>query len=771
MASTQTVLWSRILDRLDGPKPPKLVVVDPRKTQTAKRADVHLAPKVGTNVALLNGIQCLLFQNGWVNDEWVSQHTCGVEGLKKVVEKYTPDVVEEITGVPSKDLEEAARIIGTSKALVSTALQGVYQSNQATAAACQINNINLLRGLIGKPGSGVFQMNSQPTAQNNREAGCNCEFPAFRNHKNPVHMQQLADLWNIEYRNLPHWAEPTPIMTLLDYMEKGSVEMLWVSGTNPLVSLPDLSRIREILSSPHLFLVCQDIFLTETAAIADVVIPAAQWGEKIGTYTNADRTVHLSEKAVDPPGQARSDLEIFLDFGNRMTLKDKDGNGLLPWRTAEEVFEAWKLVSKGRPCDYSGLTYDKLRGGSGIQWPCNEQYPLGKERLFEDGIFNTDIDYCESFGHDLETGVPFAKDQYLELNPRGRAILKWSPYVPPIETPDEKYPLLLNTGREALHSDTREKTGRSKPLQDSCPEPRVQISESDAARFDVKDGEMVLVRSRRGVVEMPVSIGDIMPGQAFIPFHFGYFDSTDGRARAANELTVDQWDPVSKQPTLKGGTVRIEKLPQDATDTGQVKIHARERQSDAMHRVENSKREAHSVPNEIKDTHQRTCRLETWLAFTVQAATDLFEICKQEFDCSSLVSDKDIYQGFRVLSHIAMTIHDLIQPFAKKYGVREMPRESISRRLRATLFPYNLSTYEAMNERADVLIVLRRLYVPGCHVEMQLVGLQAASEAMGDEEFRDAVLEAQKSIRRILEWMRYVMSIKVPQLLLVPIRD
>lgn len=300
VSATQTVLWARILDRLTGYDPPKLIVVDPRRTETAKKADVHLAPKAGTNVALLNGIQNLLFKNGWVNEQWTSKHVVGMPGLKETVGEYSPQRVEKLTGVPPKDIEKAAEIIGKTPSLLSTALQGVYQSNQATAAACQINNINLLRGLIGRAGSGILQMNGQPTAQNNREAGCNGEYPGFRNFQNPTHMQELADLWNIDYISVPHWAQPTHVENMMSYMKDGSIEMMWISGTNPLVSLPNLPRTREILTQPKSFLVTQDIFMTETAAISDVVLPAAQWGEKTGCFTNADRTVHLSQKAVDP---------------------------------------------------------------------------------------------------------------------------------------------------------------------------------------------------------------------------------------------------------------------------------------------------------------------------------------------------------------------------------------------------------------------------------------------------------------------------------------
>lgn len=225
MASTQTVLWSRVLDRLRGPDPPKLIVVDPRASASAQEATIHLAPRIGTNVALLNGIQHVILKNGWIAEEFLAKHCVGLEQLREKVKNYTPAEVEKITHVPAAKLEQAAEMIATSESLLSTCLQGVYQSNQATASACQVNNINLLVGCIGKPGSGVLQMNGQPTAQNNREAGCDggnshdvcafvvlltksmsfAEFPAFRNGSNPNHMQELADIWNIDYNKLPHW--------------------------------------------------------------------------------------------------------------------------------------------------------------------------------------------------------------------------------------------------------------------------------------------------------------------------------------------------------------------------------------------------------------------------------------------------------------------------------------------------------------------------------------------------------------------------------------
>lgn len=254
ISATQTVLWSRMLDRLEGPHPPKVIVVDPRVSNTAKKATVHLAPRIGTNMAVLNGLQHLMFENGWIEYEWIEKHVVGLEALREKVKSYTPDKVEDITGIPQQTLREAAEILGTTKNLLSTALQGVYQSNQATASACQINNINLLRGMIGKPGRGLYQMNGQPTAQNNREAGCDGEFPGFRNCNNPTHIQEMADIWNIDYETIPHWNQPTHIQNMLNYIKAGSIEMFWISGTNPLVSLPNLPRVRELLSKPDLFL-------------------------------------------------------------------------------------------------------------------------------------------------------------------------------------------------------------------------------------------------------------------------------------------------------------------------------------------------------------------------------------------------------------------------------------------------------------------------------------------------------------------------------------
>src|SRR5690349_12531122 len=229
-AETHTVLWARILDRLHGPDRPRLVVVDPRRTKVAAEADVHLPIRNGTNLALLNGILQQLIVNGWVDEDFIEAHTVGFEKLERTVRQYPPERVEEICDVPASDVQAAAEIIGTGRRLVSTALQGVYQSHQATAAACQINNINLVRGMIGQPGCTVFQLNGQPTAQNTRETGANGDLVGMRNWQNPEHVAELARLWNVDPLQIPSWAPPTHAMQIFRLIEQGSIRFLWSSA-------------------------------------------------------------------------------------------------------------------------------------------------------------------------------------------------------------------------------------------------------------------------------------------------------------------------------------------------------------------------------------------------------------------------------------------------------------------------------------------------------------------------------------------------------------
>jgi anaerobic selenocysteine-containing dehydrogenase len=568
VAETQPVLWMRILDRLAGANPPQLVVVDPRRTPVAEQAAVHLAPRPGTNLAVMNALLHEIIESGAVDRDFIAGHTVGFEEFARRVKGCTPEWAAAISGIEASDIRRAASVLGSAERLLCTVLQGFYQSHQATAAAVQVNNLVLIRGMLGRPGCGVLQMNGQPTAQNTRECGADGDLPGFRNWTNKKHIAELAEIWNIDPLRIPHYGPPTHAMQMFRYAEQGSIKFLWISATNPAVSLPELHRVRDILRRDGVFVVVQDIFPSETALLADVVLPAAMWGEKTGTYTNTDRTVHLSDKAVEPPGQARSDLDIFLDFARRMDFRDKDGAPLVHWTDAESAFAAWQRCSAGRPCDYTGLNYELLRGG-GVQWPCTSDAPRGTERLYADGRFWASPEQAETYGRDLITGASVEETEYRAFNPDGRAVIKAAEYLPPHEDASPDYPFQLITGRTIYHFHTRTKTGRTPQLQQAAPTVWAEMAEADAHGIGVGDGDFVDIRSPRGVLRAAVRLGRVRAGTVFVPFHYGYWDTTgagpggDAPGSAANEVTVTDWDPVSKQPLYKTSAVAI-------TPTGRV---------------------------------------------------------------------------------------------------------------------------------------------------------------------------------------------------------
>jgi anaerobic selenocysteine-containing dehydrogenase len=268
---------------------------------------------------------------------------------------------------------------------------------------------------------------------------------------------------------------------------------------------------------------------------------------------------------VEPPGEARPDLEIFIDYAHRMGLQDKDGQPLIKWHDPESAFEAWKECTRGRPCDYTGITYDKLRGGSGIQWPCNEENPDGTERIYADGKFWAHPEYCETYGRDLITGAPVEPTEYKALNPEGKAIIKAAEYMPPHELPSQDFPLQLITGRTLYQFHTRTKTGRAPELQAAAPDVWVELSADDAGAYGIAEGDLAEVETPRGSVRAKVRISGIRNGVLFLPFHYGYWDTKgghqpDGAGRAANELTITDWDAASKQPIFKTAAARITRI-------------------------------------------------------------------------------------------------------------------------------------------------------------------------------------------------------------------
>jgi anaerobic selenocysteine-containing dehydrogenase len=760
IASTDTVLWMRILDRRRSGSPPKLIVIDPRRTATAKEADIHLVPRLGTNVALLNAILNEIIRQGWTDERFIEGHTVGFEELKTIVADYTSERAASISGVPIEQIEKAARVIGQAKTLVCTCLQGVYQSNQATAAAVQVNNINLVRGMIGRPGCGLLQMNGQPTAQNTRETGADGDLPGFRNWDNEQHVQDLARIWNVEPSIIPHWAPPTHAMQIFRYCETGSIRMLWIQGTNPAVSMPNLSRMRKILNNPGLFVVVQDAFMTETAEFADVVLPTALWGEKTGCFTNVDRTVHISHKAIEPPGEAHSDLDIFLDFARRMDFQDKDGQPLIKWATAEEAFEAWKACTKGRPCDYTALSYEKLSKGSGIPWPCNNDHPDGDPRPYKSLRFPTDAEYCETFGHDLITGGVISPEKYRAHNPAGRAIFKPAKYIPPTEEPDSKYPFFLTTGRVVHHFHTRTKTGRSSQLQGASQDAFVQISTPDASKLGIKEGNWVRIASRRSSIEAQAVIGDIEAGHVFIPFHFGYWDTPE-RARAANELTLFEWDPVSKQPHFKYAAVNLKKvsrpsLPQPET----VKLHPEDQAPSSVAQLAEQTEELAStvISGIAKKLKPERAHLADYVGLLDESEKRLVKGFDQVRNRHA--DEPDVETLCKLFSNWSKQAESMLKPFIEKYGERQGGEPK--RLDKALLVKRKRGGFDMLRDFHDLWLLVNESM-------MSLCVLEQAARSLRDKRLLDVLKKMQDRNERQLVWLKTRISQAAPQVLVVPI--
>jgi anaerobic selenocysteine-containing dehydrogenase len=760
ISSTDTVLWMRVLDRRRGPNPPKLIVIDPRATATAKEADIHLAPKVGTNVALLNGILHLLIGNGWIDSIFIENYTVGFDHLASVVAEYPPERAATITGVPAEQIEAAARLVAEAKSLVCTCLQGVYQSNQATAAAVQVNNINLVRGMIGRPGCGILQMNGQPTSQNTRETGADGDLPGFRNWDNQEHIAELARLWNVDAAIIPHWAPPTHALQIFRYCETGSIRLLWIQATNPAVSMPNLPRIRKILANPNLFVVVQDAFMTETAEFADVVLPTALWGEKTGCFTNVDRTVHISHQAIEPPGEAKTDLDIFLDFARRMDFRDKDRAPLIKWSKPEEAFDAWKACSRGRPCDYTGLSYNKLSGGSGIPWPCNEANPHGEPWPYKSLMFPSDAEYCETFGHDLITGAVISPEKYRASNPAGRAILKPSHYIPAPEEPDSKYPFFLTTGRVAYHFHTRTKTGRAPELVAASPDERVQIATADAAKLKLKEADWVRITSRRGSVEAQVSVGDIEEGHLFLPFHFGYWDNPE-RARAANELTIYEWDAVSKQPHFKYAAVKLRKVSRPSlSQPERVDLHPADHHASmvghlAERATELTKGIVMGVEQALKPERSHIADYIGLLDESEKRLLKGFEQTRKTHP-----DEPDIGPICQLFTSWSQEAQSMLKPLVAKYGERQ---EGEPKRLdKALVVKRRQGGFDMLRDLHDLWLLVNESM-------MSLMVLEQAARALRDEDLLDILARMQDRNERQQSWLKTRISQASPQVLVVPL--
>lgn len=530
-------LWQRILRnrKLNGAR---IIVADPRLTLPARAGDLHLRLRCGSNIPLLYGLINVLIKEDMLDKDFIRRFTVGFEELAEAAAAFPPERAANLTGVPAADIVTAARLFGRSPSAVTVFCQGVNQSNQAADTVTLINSLHLVTGKIGKPGSAPLSLTGQASSMSMREVGGGGSLPGLRNAENPEHRRQVAEHWRIPEGRLPRRIHD--INRMLELIAEDKLKVLWVIGTNPAVSLPDLGFSRRQLEK--VFLIVQDIFYPmETAAYADIFLPAAGWGEKTGVVTNSERRLNLVRRAVAPPGEARDDLAIVSHVARYL-----GAGGLFAWQSPEDAFRELRELTRGRPNDMTGVDYALLEREGGVQWPCPEG-SRGTSRLYSDGVFPTQPEEAQGYG--------------AFNNPEGRARLWAVPCAPPPEVPDEEFPFWLNTGRIIEHYHTRTKTKRIPELQTLAPEAYVEINPQDADRLQVVEGEVVRVVTRRGWVEVPARLTEVVaPGEVFIPFHFGDLDPGEGRKRrAANLLTGRFVDSLSGQPLAKAGACRIEK--------------------------------------------------------------------------------------------------------------------------------------------------------------------------------------------------------------------
>lgn len=485
----------------------KIIVVDPRKIDLTEEADLFLQPKPGDDIAWLNGLAHIIIKENLYNKSFIEQHTEGFEALKEKVARYTPEYVEEITGIPRDHLIKAARMYATAKNAAILYCMGITQHSKGTDGVKAISNLALLCGQLGKPGSGVNPLRGQNNVQGACDMGCLPNvYPGYQG----VALKELRE----KFENL--WGVPLSekigltVVEMGEAAHEGKVKAIYIMGENPMVTDPDLSHLKKAYGKLEL-LVVQDIFLTETAQEAHVVFPTLSFLEKDGTFVNTERRVQRVRKALQGPEGARSDWEIISELSSRLGYP-------MNYKGPEEIFEEIRRVTP----QYAGITYARLDSG-GIQWPCPDVNHPGTPILHRGKIA------------------------------RGKGLFVPVDYTPPPEVPDSEFPFILSTGRDYYHYHAGSMTRRVRLLNERCPESLVEINSSDAVRLGIREGDQVRVVSRRGAFTPKVKITDrVARGVIFAKFHFS--------EAPVNLLTNTVLDPESKITDLKYSTVRIEKL-------------------------------------------------------------------------------------------------------------------------------------------------------------------------------------------------------------------
>ena len=485
----------------------RLILADPRRIELAEYATVWLRQKNGTDVAWLNGMMHVILKEGLHDEAFIAERTEGFEAFREIVERYTPERVEEITGIPAEQIVEAARIYGRAKRATIVYSMGITQHTTGVDNVLSIANLAMLTGNVGREATGVNPLRGQNNVQGACDLGALPNvFPGYQRVTDEAIRRKFEDAWGAP---LPGEAGLT-VVEIINAAAEGRVKGLYVMAENPMMSDPNLNHVREGLENLD-FLVVQDIFLTETAQMADVVLPGVSFAEKDGAYTNTGRRVQRVRKAIPKVGNSRPDWEIVCEVARRMGYTMQYDS---PAQIMEEIASLTPI--------YGGMSYDRL-DGDGLQWPCPDRTHPGTPYLHK-GRFS-----------------------------RGKGVFTPVDFIPPAEWPDEEYPFLLSTGRLLYHFHTGSLTRRSKPLDALVPEGYIEMNPADAERMGIVDGERVRVRSRRGEIQMKVKVTDWPDvGCVFAPFHF-----SEG---PANILTNDALDPKAKIPEYKVAAVQIERI-------------------------------------------------------------------------------------------------------------------------------------------------------------------------------------------------------------------
>ncbi|MGE0681700.1 MAG: molybdopterin-dependent oxidoreductase [Candidatus Binatia bacterium] len=531
MADCHPILFLRVVDQCKK-SGAKLIVVDPRRTSTADKADLYLQIKPGTDLALLNGLLHLLVKNGHIDKAFIANQTEGWDELVSLVEEYPPGKVTDITGLAEEDIRQAARWIGEAPEWMSFWAMGLNQSTHGTWQTNAICNLHLATGKICRPGSGPFSLTGQPNAMGGREMGyLGHGLPGQRTVERRADRLFIEQLWRVA----PGTIKPQPgldAVSLFRRLAEGEVKAVWMICTNPVASMPNRQQVVDGLKRAE-FVISQDAFReTETNRYADVLLPGALWAEAEGVMINSERNLTLMAKAVEPPGQALPDWQIITRVARGMGFADG-----FSYESAAEVFD--ELRSTWNPqtgYDLRGVDYHRLRREP-VQWPCPPQAPSRNPIRYH---------YADS---EQRLVFPTAS---------GKAQFLAHPYSPPAEPPDEEYPFILNTGRLPHHWHTLTKTGKIAALNKLNPYPLLEIHQDDAKRLDLKAGDRVRVCSRRGHAIYPVTVTDRVSAQhCFVPFHW---NDLFGDNLAINAVTNDAVDETSLQPELKYCAVELKKI-------------------------------------------------------------------------------------------------------------------------------------------------------------------------------------------------------------------